>query len=296
MEYVTLSFSSEFFNAKDTLECGQIFRFSPYKKGYLVFSEDKCAYVYTENRFTYLICLTEHKGYFLNFFDTERDYSLIVNRALTSNGCDILKKACEFGKGIRILNQNSIEALISFIISQNNNIPRIKSIIEKICKETGESKRFLDFEYYAFPTLEKIKEQPLKFFKKAGLGYRAEYIKGVAELLESDIDFKNASSLSTEQLKKVLLGIKGVGPKVCDCVLLFGFHKTDVFPVDTWMEKVYKQDFNGELKDRKKISDWFVSAFLSDAGYFQQYMFYYKRYLNTGYEQRRTQIKRRCVK
>lgn len=281
MEYVTLSFSSEFFNIKDTLECGQIFRFLYYKKGYLVFTEDKCAYVYTENRFTYLTCFSEHKEYFLNFFDTERDYSLIVKRGLTLDNGDILKKACEFGKGIRILNQSSAEALISFVISQNNNIPRIKGIIEKICKELGESKRFLDFDYHTFPALKKIKEQPLEFFIKAGLGYRAEYVKNVAELLDSDLNLKNASSLSTERLKEVLLGIKGVGPKVCDCVLLFGFHKTDVFPVDTWMEKVYRQDFNGKLKNRKRISDWFVSLFLNDAGYFQQYMFYYKRYLNT---------------
>jgi N-glycosylase/DNA lyase len=271
MEKIILD--SEFFNIEDTLCCGQTFRFIPYKNGYKVYSLDKCAYCYQEHNNT--IIETEHKDYFYNYFDLDRDYSIIYNSAQQS-GKDVLIKSSNIGKGIRILNQDRIEMIFSFIISQNNNIPRIKGIIEKLCLKLGEKKYFCGEEYYAFPTIEKLEKQTVEFYKSIGLGYRAEYIKRVAE----DIDFNvinNAKNLSTEELKKYLISLHGIGPKVADCISLFGFHRTDSFPVDTWIEKVYKQDFNGELSDRTKITAFFVNKFKEYSGYFQQYLFYYKR-------------------
>lgn len=272
----TIKVSGEYFSVIDTLSCGQFFRFKNYQKGYLVFAEDKCAYCYNEGDFAYIICEDKDKNFFTDYFDLSRDYSVIVDAAIKEK-VDILSKAAEVGKGIRILNQNSIEALISFIISQNNNIPRIKGIIERLCSSLGERKSFLGQEYYSFPSVEKIASQDITFFQSIGLGYRAGYVKGIAERLICDLDLSKLNELETEQLKKELVKLYGVGEKVANCVLLFGFHRSDSFPVDTWIEKVYAQDFGGKIKNRIKITEWFLSRFKENSGYFQQYLFHYKR-------------------
>ena len=274
-----LVFDSEFFNITDTLECGQVFRFTPYKKGYKVFSSDKCAYVYTENAQTVIRCNDGDSEYFTNYFDTLRDYSQIYNSAL-SHGISVLVTSAKLGKGIRILNQNPTEALFSFIVSQNNNIPRIKGIIEKLCANLGDKKSFDGEEYFAFPTTKKMASVPLEFYQSIGLGYRAEYIKRLADDIENKkILIDELSKLDPENLAIALISIHGVGPKVCDCVTLFGFHKSDSFPVDTWIEKVYREDFFGKQTDRAKISKELKDKFGQNAGYFQQYLFYYKRTL-----------------
>ena len=277
-DLIKIEFNSEYFNVKDTLECGQVFRFVPYKKGYKVFSVDKCCYFYNQDSLAIIECLSSDKEYFENYFDLKRDYSKIYGFALKEN-IDILSKSATLGKGIRILNQNPVETLFSFIVSQNNNIPRIKGIIEKLCLSLGEKRSQFCDTYYTFPTIEKIAQQDIEFFKSVGLGYRAEYIKRLATDIFSGLDVLNFNSLDTSSLKKQLLTIHGVGPKVADCVLLFGFHRSDSFPVDTWIEKVYRENFNGTLTDREKITCYFTEKFKENAGYFQQYLFYYKRSL-----------------
>ncbi len=270
-----LIFSNQYFNIEDTLNCGQIFRFKPFKDGFMVNSLDKRVYCVQENDKVVLFCEDEDARYFANFFDIDRDYGVIYNSALKS-GYEILKTSAQMGKGIRILNQDKVEMLFSFIISQNNNIPRIKSIIDKLCTSLGEKKTFMGEEFYSFPTLDVLSSQSLDFYKRIGLGYRAEYVLGLAkQLLNFDLD--SLDKLPTYKLKQELLKIKGIGQKVCDCVALFGFHRSDSFPVDTWIEKVYKENFNGKLNDRKKITDWFLDTFKENSGYFQQYLFYYKR-------------------
>lgn len=272
----TITFSSEYFDALSTLDCGQIFRFIKLNKGYLVLSKDKGAIIHTENGKTTIQCRVNDKEYFINFFDLDRDYKAICDSAKKEN-LSILAKAVDCGKGIRILNQNKEEMLFSFIISQNNNIPRIKGIIEKLCQGLGEKKEFMGIEYFAFPTIEKMAKTDLTFYKNIGLGYRARYIKNLAEILNNGLNLQDFNLLSTADLRKRLLSILGVGKKVADCVLLFGFHKSDSFPVDTWIEKVYKEDFKGTIKDRIKISEYLVDRFKENSGYYQQYLFYYKR-------------------
>lgn len=273
---ITFKVESDFFNIKDTLDCGQIFRYKPKDKGYFVYSLDKCAYVYQDNDFVSISVNEEDYQYFYNYFDLDNDYLKIYQNALNEN-VEILTKSAISGKGVRILNQDKTEILFSFIVSQNNNIPRIKSIIEKLCTSLGETKNFMGEEYYAFPKIESLAKQDLAFFYSVGLGYRAPYIKRLAEDLLNGFNLNELEKLDTKSLKKALTSIYGVGPKVADCVSLFGFHKTDSFPVDTWIEKVYLEDFKGTLKDRNKIADYFVKKFKNNSGYFQQYLFYYKR-------------------
>jgi N-glycosylase/DNA lyase len=271
-------FKTEYFNPTDTLECGQVFRFNRCENGYFIHALDKCAKIYVDGPNTVVLCNDKDEDFFTDYFDLKRDYKAINDSALNS-GYPVLTRSAKVGKGIRILNQNKTETLFSFIISQNNNIPRIKGIIDRLCKAIGERKNFDGHEYYAFPTVQKMSQMPLEFYKSIGLGYRAEYVKKLADDIAQGLDINAFSELDTNALKTRLIQLYGVGPKVCDCVLLFGFHRSDAFPVDTWIAKVYEQDFGGALKDRKKISEWFVNSYGEKAGYFQQYLFYYKRSL-----------------
>ena len=275
-----LTYSGEYFNAKDTLLCGQVFRFFPVSEkdgAYFVCSADKRCLVYNDSGLAVIECEDADAEYFKNYFDLSRDYGAIVGAANHFGG--ILKTAADLGKGIRILNQNRAEALFSFIVSQNNNIPRIKGIIERLCAGAGKKREFYGEEYYTFPTAEELAAKPLEFFKEIGLGYRADYIKRLADDYTSAFDEDAFAALTTFDLKKRLVAIYGVGPKVADCTSLFGFHRSDSFPVDTWIEKVYKENFGGTLTDRAKIAAYFVDTFGENSGYFQQYLFYYKRSL-----------------
>ena len=262
-EIETISFNSEYFNDLSTLDCGQIFRFTKLEQGFMVLSKDKCAIIQTKDAITTIKCRKNDKDYFINFFDLARDYKSI---------CDSAKQ-----ENVSILNQDKEETLFSFIISQNNNIPRIKGIIEKLCTALGEKKEFLGIEYYSFPTADKMAEMDLSFYQSIGLGYRARYILNLAQMLNNGLKLDEFCSLSTPNLRKKLTSILGVGNKVADCVILFGYHKTDSFPVDTWIDKVYHQDFLGEQKDRIKIAEELTKRFGENAGYYQQYLFYHKR-------------------
>lgn len=269
-------YESTFFNIKDTLECGQIFRFIQHLKGYLVYSCDKCAYVYENLGNTVIECNDADEEYFYNYFDLARDYKSIYDSAINEK-VDILTRSATAGKGVRILNQDKIEMLFSFIVSQNNNIPRIKGILNKLCTRLGDKKVYMGVEYFAFPNVEVMAKQDITFYQSIGLGYRAPYILKLAQNIVNGLNVEELDNLTTIELKDSLKKIHGVGPKVADCVALFGFHRSDSFPVDVWIEKVYKQDFGGELTDRKKIAQWFTDKFGYMSGYYQQYLFYYKR-------------------
>lgn len=266
-------YDAEYFNPQHTLDCGQVFRFTPYKYGYLAHSADKICYVYSDGVKT--VVESSDCDYFYNYFDLNRDYSEIVERAKSFN-IPLLTRSAENCKGLRILNQNREEMIYSFIISQNNNIPRIKGIIEKICAGLGESKSSGFGEYRAFPSSAALAMAGSDFFRGCGAGYRDSYLAETSAKIAAE-GISALENLNAAQLKKELLKYKGIGGKVADCIALFGFGRTDSFPVDTWVEKVYKEDFNGGLRDREKIAEYFVNQFGEYSGYIQQYLFYGKR-------------------
>ncbi len=268
-----IDYDSRYFNPKDTLECGQVFRFAPYKNGYLINSADKIAYVYGEGAKT--VIESDDCDYFYGYFDLDRDYKAIVEAACAFN-IPLLTKSANLCSGLRILNQNREEMIYSFIISQNNNIPRIKGIIGRICERLGEKMSSPFGEYRAFPSTAALADADLSVFKESGAGYRDEYLKATAQRIFTE-GIDGLDALPTAQLKKALLTYKGIGPKVADCVAFFGFRKTDSFPVDTWIEKVYFEDFKGTLKDRTKIAGYLTDTFGEHSGYIQQYLFYGKR-------------------
>lgn len=268
-----ITYDKTYFNPKDVLECGQIFRFEKFKNGYFVISRDKACYVYSNEKNTVIEC--DDPDYFYNFFDLGREYALIIDK-MKEFKIPALTSACDRAAGLRLLNQDAEEMIFSFIISQNNNIPRIKKIISSITESLGEKRDFYGKEYYSFPAAARLAEKDAAFYKTLGAGYRDEFLADTARRIASE-GIEKLRSLYGDKLKSELLTYRGIGPKVADCVSLFGFRQASSFPVDTWVEKVYREDFGGAEKDRKKINAFFTSLFGEYSGYAQQYLFYGKR-------------------
>lgn len=260
------------FDACETLECGQVFRFKFVQNHYEVYSLSHKACLYCQEGGVKIVA--KDKKYFINYFDFCTRYDRIKSK-LGKN--PMLKSAIEYGKGIRILNSDPLEMIISFIISQNNNIPRIKSIIEKICEGYGENMG----DYYAFPVLSQLKQIPIEFFRKIGAGYRDKYLFDTIQFIDEKY-IEGIKAMDTENARKELMKLKGVGRKVADCILLFGFHKTDVFPTDTWIVQAYQKIYGDNLMDAVKISKKLLGEFGDLAGYAQQYLYYYMRESNLG--------------
>ena len=261
------------FNPQHIVECGQIFRYRKNDDGdYIVFSLDKVASIKTFA--DHYEILTDDTAYFERFFDLKFDYTALKEKLSKQN--ETLKLATDFGSGIRILNQDPAEMIFSFIISSNNNIKRIQALVEKLCQKCGTNKG----DYFAFPTVTQIATLSVDDLKQMGMGFRAKYIYETAQSLKQ-IDMSAWAKLDTESLILELQKLSGVGPKVADCIVLFGYHKTDSFPVDTWVEKIYNCYFSQTKEtNRQKIHTNLLKMFGIDSGYAQQYLFYYKRELD----------------
>ena len=215
------------------------------------------------------------KKYFINYFDFFTDYDKIKS---SLSVYPMLKSAINYGSGIRILRNSPLEMIISFMISQNNNIPRIKGIIEKICECYGENMG----DYYAFPTLDRLKAIPLDFFTKIKCGYRDKYLFESIAMINESVNIDAIYDMPTDLARLELMKLKGVGRKVADCILLFGYQKTDVFPTDTWVVQAYNKIYNEDKKDAVAISKHFVDLFGELSGYAQQYLYYHMRENSLG--------------
>lgn len=253
------------FDAESILTCGQMFRYFKTEKGYEVITGNKIAEIYEEGN--NVIIKTNSPKRFVEFFDLETDYS-VFKKSLSKE--PFMKDAISFGEGIRIAKGEPEEIIFQFIISQNNNIKRIQKIIEKMC-EIGEK---INKKHNAFPSAKILAKMPKEYFESLGAGYRAEYLYNASQIL-SKINIAEIEKLSTSDLEDWLLKIKGVGNKVASCILLFGFHRTECFPVDTWMEKVYRKYFYAGEKTRPEISAFMQDKFETMSGIAQQYLFNY---------------------
>lgn len=261
-------FGKDDFNPQHILECGQIFSFKKNGKNYQVFSADKKAEIFeTENGY---IIKTKNPDYFENFFDLKTDYGEIKKKL---KKYDILTKPIEYGHGIRIVKQDLFETVISFIVSANNNIKRIQMILDRLRQKLGQNMG----DYYAFPTREALLSVNEEFFTNIGAGYRAKYLYETVRLI-NEKTLKEWDMLSTPDLRKKLIGLSGVGPKVADCILLFGYGRGDVFPVDTWMAQMYNK-FYEQQENREAIRYNLTKQFGQLSGFAQQYLFFFMRTL-----------------
>ena len=218
----------------------------------------------------------------ISYFDLDRDYTKIKENL--SKIDENVKLSVEYGEGIRILNQELIETILSFIISANNNIPRIKGIIERICQNYGDKIVWNEKSYYTFPTLDQLKDVSIEEFRNLGAGFRDRRLyETIHMLLDGTV---NISALyvekDTQKVREELLKLSGVGPKVADCILLFSdLKRFDVFPIDVWVRRVmnelYIKNPDETKVNKKQIEKIAKEKFGALEGLAQQYLFYWKR-------------------
>ncbi len=215
----------------------------------------------------------------LAYFDLDRDYAAIEKRLSVD---EQLTMCIGSASGIRVFAQEPFETLITFIISANNNIGRIAGIVERLCALCGEKAEFDGKEYYLFPKPESIAALEESELVRIGSGYRAPYIKKSAAIIAGGYQLEKLRDMPLDIARKELLKFPGVGPKVADCVLLFGLGHTDAFPVDVWigraMSEIY---FDGESPKKKQL-EAAIRALGSESGIVQQYIFHYARQTALG--------------
>lgn len=214
------------------------------------------------------------KNVIVNYFDLDRDYNKINNEIIK---CDMkFKDIIDKCHGYHILNQDSFEMYISYIISQNNNVKRISSSINKLCELYGEKVLFEGKYYYLFPKYEDIKNLKEEDFNALRVGFRSKYLVDFLSKYEELLDL---DKFKTEDAFNKLLTIKGIGPKVASCILLFGYKRFDVFPIDTWVKKFVSSRYNIK-NDYKTIEKFTREIFGKHTGLVIQYMYHYNRNIN----------------
>lgn len=273
------------FNPKHIFECGQCFRwhkeadnsYTGVAKGRVINVSEKDNKIYLDN-----INLKDFEEIWYNYFDLGTNYTDIKNTL--KNMDEHLNKASEFGYGIRILKQDGWEMLISFIISSNNRIPMIQKAIENLSRNYGTYiGNYRGKDYYAFPTPEELNKASQEEIRACQTGFRDKYIKSTTEsVIKDNENISGYTSLSTDDCIKELKKFNGVGPKVADCIALFGMQKYDTFPVDVWVKRVMQEFYVSEDMSLPKMRTYAIDKFGNLAGFAQQYLFYYARELGIG--------------
>lgn len=281
MEQQYILRNAKSFEPVHIFECGQCFRWNKEEDGsytgVIKNSVINVKKIGNDVEFTG-VCDENIKQICEEYFNLQTNYEAIKEKL--SNIDRYLKNSIEYGNGIRILKQDLWETLLSFIISANNNIPRIKTIIERIAKKYGNRIENRNKMYYTFPTPEMLQNASIDDFRGLGLGFRDVRIyETVQRTLKGEIDLeKLKQEENTEVLRKKLLEIPGVGPKVADCVMLFALNRFDVFPVDVWVKRVISElYFNKKEQTPNVIHEFAEKQYGNLAGLAQQYLFYWRR-------------------
>ena len=283
-EYILKNCNS--FKVKDIFECGQCFRWNEEKDGSYtgIFGNNiiNVKQIDKNNEIKFSgICDGNIEKVCKYYFDLDRDYAKVKNRL--SKVDKYVEESIKYGEGIRILNQDLWETIISFIISANNNIPRIKGIIERMSQKYGNEIVFRGKSYYTFPTVESLSKASMPELRAIGVGFRDKYIFDTTKMIkDKSIDLDNLHKLDTVKAKEELLKLSGIGPKVADCILLFSTLKRfDVFPIDVWVRRVmndlYIHNEDETKVDKKEIENLAKEKFGDLEGMAQQYLFYWKR-------------------
>lgn len=278
------------FDLKKTFECGQCFRWDEIEKNkFIGVTGEKVFEIHKfEDRIDIFASITENnisekeieklRKYIINYLDLERDYKKI-EKIIIENTSDIFKKemteAVEDGKGIRILNQDIFETIITYIISANNNIPRIKSLVNKLSEKYGKKIEYNGKIYYTFPDEKMLKDVTREEYRSLGVGFRD------IRLFETVNKINNNGIKKYIENKESLKELSGVGDKVAECIMLFSLNKINTFPIDVWVRRVvndiyFKKEDEKKIK-RKDIEKFGEEFFGGYSGLAQEYLFYWRR-------------------
>ena len=255
------------FSLADTLDCGQCFRWEQNPDGSFSGMAEGRALTIRQQGDELLLCGVGEADFpfWRRYFDLDADYGAMI-RCFPAD--ETLQRACGQAGGIRLLRQEPWEALCSFIISQNNNIPRIKGIIGRLCEQFGQPVPG----GFAFPRPEELADRTVEELAPLRAGFRAKYILDAAEKAASGVLLlARLETAPLEEARQALQTIRGVGPKVAECALLYGFHRLDAFPVDTWIKKVLARYYPGGFPDCGGYE-----------GLAQQFLFHYIRLKDRG--------------
>lgn len=280
------------FKLKHIFECGQIFRFEEIAEGhFIIIALGKLIELKEEgnNILIYNSSEEEVRNTWIKYLDLDRDYSEIKEELSKDS---LLGESIEFGYGVRVLNQDPFEMLLSFIISARNNIPSIKKTVNKIAAKWGKEVQYKGKIYYTFPSILEIKDATLEEIQETGASFRSKYIVDTIQNVYSSIN-KNLNpseenfslkynldyikGLSDDECHNALQEFKGVGAKVADCIMLFSMEKTSAFPVDVWVKRAMIHFYGAEDSSLNKIRIFARNKFGKLAGFAQQYLFYYAR-------------------
>ena len=265
------------FKLDDTITCGQAFRF--YKQddnSYDVILKDRVINVYMDEDY---LCASSNVDEDLekvvrHYFDIDNDYNIM---------CDYLEKKdkklipmIEYSKGLNMLRQDPFETIMAYIISANNGVPQITNALNNIAKAYGKKVMFNNKEYYLFPQYSDLKEMQIEDFRKCKVGFRDKYLKQMIDRLNNN-EFKldDYFNMNTNEALQSLMENSGIGMKVASCILLFAYQKYDVFPVDTWVKKIMKNDYN--IEGEKQIREFANKTYGKYSGIAIQYLFNYSR-------------------
>lgn len=260
----------EDFSPETIRQSGQTFRFNEVEPGlFEVISRDRRLFFRRsgDDEFTFYCTRKDFKDYWTQYFDLDTDYQEI-NRRIDPED-DFLNRARDYSSGMRILRQDPWEMTITFLLAQRKGLKAIQTAVEKLSQLCGSEMTDCAGSFYAFPTPEQLASLSVEQLESCGLGYRTPYIRTAAErIANGSFSLKEVKNLDNRSARDLLKTLPGVGDKIADCILLFGFQRLDVFPVDIWIEKCQNDFYDGRFP---------TDQYEGINGVLQQYLFHYSR-------------------
>ncbi len=258
-------------------ENGQCFRWEKtYDDTYIIVAKDRVIELKRvhEDLIIHNSNIDDFENIWIEYFDFERDYDSLKESLKLD---EYLTNAINFGHGLRILNQDPLEMIISFIISSNNRIPMIKRAINNISEKFGEKIEYNGKNYYLFPSLENLSKISISEFRECSTGFRDKYLFNTINMINENNNIEYIINLSDDECHKELQKFSGIGSKVSDCIMLFSMKKYSAFPVDVWVKRAMMKFYVAPDTSLKNIRDFGRNLFKDLSGFAQQYLFYYVR-------------------
>lgn len=265
---------------ENTLTCGQIFRYQQeIDNSFTVVISDRVINLKYDNYKLYVKSnkLDNLENVIREYLDLDRDYKSIMDKIRVMDST--LAKYLDNSLGLKMIKQDKLECIISYVISQNNSVRNIQMSLNMLSESYGEKVEFLNKEYYLFPKLDRLVNLSLEDFRKCKVGFRDKYLVGIIESINNgSFDLNMIDILNTEEALQYLINFKGIGMKVASCILLFSYQRFDVYPVDTWVKKFMEDNYN--IVGEKNIRKYCKKTYGEYSGLAIQYMFNSKRNMN----------------
>ena len=266
----------DYFDLKETVTCGQIFRYFANDKGYYIVLKDRVIDVYQKDNELYISSNKEEnlEQIVIDYFDLNRDYTKINNELIKKDSNT--KKYIDASYGMRIINQDNFEALLGFIISARNNVPSITKAMNLIAEKYGKRVEYNRKTFYLFPTIEDLKKLTKDEFKSCLVGFRDKYLCNIVkEVSSNNLDLDLIERQDTKTAINYLMSFPGIGKKVSSCILFFAYSRFDAFPIDRWVERVLKEEYN--LNKIINMEEFANKKYGEYSALALQYMYNYRR-------------------